>query len=172
MNWTYFIKPFNVENPGDNPTYETELKTQAMELEEEIALLTLAHDYVKQNIVTRFSKKALIILIEICFYGIFVVGMVTLIGMSFIDNPLSLSFPMNESIAFMLHVDVKIANTLIFIFKVLLFLFAIWNLMLGLLFRKIRRKNNKLQDVAEMFRALLNFANTRLERIEVLGVKP
>ncbi len=161
-----------MENPGDTPTYETELKTQAMELEEEIALLTLAHNHVKQNIVTRFSKKALIIFIEICFYGIFVVGIVTLIGMSFFDNPLGFTFPLNKSIALMLLVDIKIANSLIFIFKVLLFLFATWNLMLGLLFRKIRHKNNKLQDVAEMFRALLNFANARLERIEFLGVKP
>lgn len=156
----------------DNSQYKNEFENQLSELEEEIALLTLAHAYVAQHLLARFFKKALLIFIELCFYGIFVTTIAALISMSFLAHPLSLEIPFNETAALVFRIDINAVNVFILIFKVLALLFAIWNLMLGLLFRKLRSKNNKLQDVTEMFKSLIDANTTRLARIKMLGLAP
>ena len=147
--------------------YKDELKLLLTETEEEIFLLTLAYEHVGQHIITRLFKKLIIIFAEIFFYGIFVLAMLGLIALQ-LYVPLQFDIILSESATLRQTLIVNEVEKILLASKILLFLIALFNLFLGLLFRKLRRKNNKLQEVAEIFESLIQLAKERLERIKEL----
>lgn len=149
--------------------YKGELIGQVADLDEELALLTLTHDLVGQHVVKRIFKKLIIILVEICFYGLFILTIVGLVALqSYV--PLQFDRILSESATLRQTIIIDEVEAILFITKTMLFLFGIFNLVLGLVFRKLRRKNNKLQDTADIFNSLIELARNRLDRIKRLGI--
>lgn len=145
---------------SDNKTQDG-LKLQMQELEEELALLNLAYDYIGQNILVRFFKGTLYMLAKLVFYLVFIITVIAFVALlTNIDTLLSILQNMARSQD----------GNIIFLASVIVLLGSMFNLLLGLfLFRKLRNKKNQLQDAAEIFEKLIELANYRKERIN--GVK-
>ena len=123
----------------------------------------------KRSFFAKYLQGGLALLVEMLFYAIFIITLFGTIYFLFFD-PVTAKLTIDENTSVNANLQSSQITTIMTVIRLMMFAFSLLWLFLGLLFRKIRHKNNSIDEISRSINGLRKEEEAAIGRMkEVLG---